>query len=69
MIRASAGRTTVIRFTNSLPAFAGSGEGTVIHLHGGHMPPEWDGFANEFMPFGTSRYYIYPNNQRAGTLW
>ncbi len=69
LIRASAGRTTVIRFTNSLPAFAGSGEGTVIHLHGGHMPPEWDGFANEFMPFGTSRYYIYPNNQRAGTLW
>jgi spore coat protein A, manganese oxidase len=68
-IRASAGGTTVIRFTNSLPAFAGTGEGTVIHLHGGHMPPEWDGFAAEFMPYGTSRYYIYPNRQRAGTLW
>ena len=68
-IYARAGRTTVVCFTNNLPEFAGSHEGTVIHLHGGHMPPEWDGFADEFMPFASSRYYIYPNKQRAGTLW
>jgi len=68
-IHATSGRTTVIRFTNNLPEFAGSHEGTVVHLHGGHMAPEWDGFPDEFMPFGTSRYYVYSNKQRAGTLW
>jgi FtsP/CotA-like multicopper oxidase with cupredoxin domain len=43
---------------------------TVIHLHGGHVPPNVDGF-----PLATAKpgdpptTYVYPNNQPAATLW
>jgi spore coat protein A, manganese oxidase len=50
---------------------------TVVHLHGGHVPPESDGypeawFTNGFKqvgPYFTNKVYYYPNSQRATTLW
>lgn len=50
---------------------------TVVHLHGGHVPPESDGypeawFTNGFAQVGpnfTTQVYNYPNIQRATMLW
>lgn len=50
---------------------------TVIHLHGGVVPPESDGypeawFTNNYQevgPFFTRKVYDYPNRQRPTTLW
>jgi spore coat protein A, manganese oxidase len=50
---------------------------TVVHLHGGEVPPESDGypeawFTNNFGQTGTfftTKVYYYPNEQRATTLW
>jgi len=50
---------------------------TVVHLHGLKVLPESDGypdawFTNQFAqtgPFFKNRYYDYPNDQRAATLW
>lgn len=49
---------------------------TVVHLHGGHVPPESDGdpeawFTRDYKetgPFFTTKIYKYPNHQRAATL-
>ncbi len=42
---------------------------TVIHLHGGHIPADVDGYPEStFLP-GSSVVYTYPNNQLPGTLW
>jgi spore coat protein A len=42
---------------------------TVVHLHGGHVPPEVDGYPEAtFLP-GEQVTYVYPNNQPAATLW
>ncbi len=50
---------------------------TVVHLHGGHVPPESDGypeawFTNGFAQTGDffkTKTYVYPNRQNATTLW
>lgn len=42
---------------------------TVVHLHGGHVPPEVDGYPEDtFLP-GQQVTYEYPLNQRAGLSW
>jgi len=42
---------------------------TVPHLHGGHVPPRFDGHPEyDFFP-GASDTYEYPNNQEPTTLW
>jgi spore coat protein A len=42
---------------------------TVVHLHGGHVPAEVDGYPEStFLP-GFSESYTYPNSQEAGYLW
>jgi spore coat protein A len=42
---------------------------TVVHLHGGHVPAEVDGYPEHtFLP-GEQVEYVYPNNQEAATLW
>ncbi|SEA90694.1 spore coat protein A [Thalassobacillus cyri] len=49
---------------------------TVVHLHGGHVPPESDGYPDAWFtrdfketgPFFTQKIYDYPNQQRAATL-
>lgn len=41
----------------------------VVHLHGGHVSEENDGYPeNTFLP-GHQAGYVYPNQQQAGTLW
>ncbi|ASO21247.1 spore coat protein A [Actinoalloteichus hoggarensis] len=72
------GRRTVVRHRNELPVPA------VVHLHGGHTPPEHDGYPIDLiLPVGMSagpgrggavlaegeRAYDYPLDQRAATLW
>jgi spore coat protein A len=80
---ARSGRRMVVRHRNELPV------PSVVHLHGGHTPPEHDGFPTDLVlptsgwrapsdghhtsvPGRTAngvRDYIYPNAQRAATLW
>jgi FtsP/CotA-like multicopper oxidase with cupredoxin domain len=43
-----------VRFRNELPVE------TVIHLHGGHMPADSDGFTNDFIHEHEFRDYAYP---------
>jgi spore coat protein A len=51
------------------PDTEGSAPRTVVHLHGGHVPPEVDGYPEDtFLP-GEEVTYVYPNNQEAATLW
>ncbi|MQA79772.1 MAG: multicopper oxidase domain-containing protein [Streptosporangiales bacterium] len=72
------GRRTVVRHANELTV------PMVVHLHGGHTPPESDGFPVDLVfPRGYespesghdgriargSRQYSYPMRQRAATLW
>lgn len=50
---------------------------TVIHLHGGVVPPESDGYPEAWFtsgyqtrgPFFTTKIYDYPNQQRPSLLW
>jgi spore coat protein A len=79
---AHTGRQVVLKLRNALVV------PIVNHLHGGHTPPESDGYPSDFvLPAGGfiqsplcgydalakttvgERDYIYPNNQRAATLW
>ncbi|GAA1873787.1 multicopper oxidase family protein [Pseudonocardia ailaonensis] len=73
------GRRTVVTHTNRLPV------PTVVHLHGGEVPEESDGYPTDYVhPAGMSsmdmggmagnvshgsRTYTYPVDQRAATLW
>ena len=43
---------------------------TVVHLHGGHVPPEVDGYP-EFtsLPGDPADVYTYPNDQQAAPIW
>ena len=51
------------------PDSTGSAPLTVVHLHGGHVPPESDGYPEDtFLP-GAQMTNVYPNNQDAATLW
>jgi spore coat protein A len=41
----------------------------VVHLHGGHVPHDADGYPEDtFLP-GQQDTYVYPNNQLPATLW
>lgn len=42
---------------------------TVVHLHGGNVPPESDGYPELWYTPGNSEIYDYPNLQQATTLW
>jgi FtsP/CotA-like multicopper oxidase with cupredoxin domain len=42
---------------------------TVMHLHGGHVPPEADGYPEATILPGAQTTYSYPNAQPAATLW
>jgi spore coat protein A, manganese oxidase len=41
----------------------------VTHLHGGKVPPESDGYPEDWYVPGKSVTYYYPNNQDAAHLW
>ncbi|MGE5175603.1 MAG: multicopper oxidase domain-containing protein [Hyphomicrobiales bacterium] len=51
------------------PDVEGKTPRTVVHLHGGHVPPESDGFPESTFVFGGSRTDRYPNSQLPATLW
>jgi FtsP/CotA-like multicopper oxidase with cupredoxin domain len=57
------GRRVVVQHTNRLAV------PTVVHLHGGATPPDSDGFPTDMILPDQSRTYVYPNTQRAATLW
>lgn len=62
-IKARRGRKVVVKQTNRLAV------STVVHLHGGVTPSDSDGFPTDMIMPGESKAYVYPNNQRAATLW
>jgi spore coat protein A len=41
----------------------------VTHLHGGKVPPQSDGYPENWYIPGESATYFYPNNQEAAHLW
>jgi spore coat protein A len=41
----------------------------VVHLHGGHVPPEVDGYPEATLLPGQAVSYAYPNLQNSSTLW
>jgi spore coat protein A len=41
----------------------------VIHVHGAKVPPESDGYPEDWYVPGKSRTYYYPNRQQSATLW
>ena len=42
---------------------------SVIHLHGAKVPPEGDGYPENWFVPGKSATYFYPNQQDAALLW
>lgn len=62
-IKAKAGRRTIVTYSNRLDL------PIAVHLHGGHVPPESDGHPLDLIQPGRNRDYVYPNTQRAATLW
>lgn len=62
-IKTRRGRRAVIRQFNTLP------EQAAVHLHGGNVPSGSDGLPGDEIDPGDSRYYVYPNQQQAATLW
>ena len=82
-IEARRGHPVSVEWVNELPArhflpidrsLHGAGPGvpavrTVIHLHGGRVPPESDGYPENWFEPGGSSISFYPNNQEATTLW
>lgn len=62
-IKARSGHRVVVRQINNL------GENTVVHLHGGHLPADADGYPMDYIVPGSYKDYVYPNNQVATTLW
>lgn len=82
-IEVTSGRPVKVCWMNRLPSVhllpvdktvAGADGGapevrTVVHLHGGHVPPQSDGHPEAwFRPGGYARY-DYPNDQPSATLW
>jgi spore coat protein A, manganese oxidase len=51
------------------PDMEGKAPRTVVHLHGGHVPPDYDGFPESTFVSGDSRLYLYPNAQLPTMLW
>jgi spore coat protein A len=42
---------------------------TVVHVHGARVPPESDGWPEDWYAPGKSATYSYPNRQEAAMLW
>lgn len=42
---------------------------TVVHLHGGNVPPDVDGYPEDWFVPGNYATYRYPNIQQAAPLW
>ncbi|HTW67345.1 MAG TPA: multicopper oxidase domain-containing protein [Bryobacteraceae bacterium] len=82
-IEARSGEEILIEWPNQLPAkhflpidhtIMGAEKGlpdsrTVVHVHGGRVPPESDGWPEGWYAPGKSATYHYPNQQDAALLW
>ncbi|MDB6152580.1 MAG: cotA2, partial [Chthoniobacteraceae bacterium] len=73
-IVATKNRAVSIRQTNNLPMTHDGGEMThmlpAVHLHGALVEPGSDGHPKDGIAFGGgTRDYLYPNQQRACSLW
>jgi spore coat protein A, manganese oxidase len=42
---------------------------TAVHLHGGHVGPESDGYPEDWVTPGHQQHTFYPNRQPAAMLW
>jgi spore coat protein A, manganese oxidase len=62
-IVATKGRQISVTQTNALS------ENITIHNHGHSVPAQYDGHPTDYIVPGASKTYLYPNNQRAATLW
>jgi spore coat protein A len=56
--------TTIHGADASVPAVR-----AVVHLHGAHVPPESDGYPEDWITPGQNAVYMYPDKQRSQTLW
>ena len=77
------GQGLLVEFVNRLPSkhlmpidhnLHGAGHDapdvrTVVHLHGGKVPPDSDGYPEDWFVPGESKLYYYPNDQEAAMLW
>ena len=82
-VEARKGQPMLIEWVNSLPArhflpidhtLCGAGKDlpevrTAIHVHGASVPPESDGYPEDWQIPGQSHTALYPMNQDAATLW
>jgi spore coat protein A, manganese oxidase len=71
-IRATRGRTVVVRQVNKLPAKhpqLGYESWTSTHLHGSPSRPQFDGYASDITLVGEWKDYVYENEMTARTLW
>ena len=41
----------------------------VVHLHGANVPPESDGYPEDWITPGQNAIFLYPDKQRSQTLW
>jgi|HubBroStandDraft_5_1064220.scaffolds.fasta_scaffold05812_1 spore coat protein A len=77
------GQEILVEWTNRLPekhflpidhSLCGAGKDVpdvraVVHLHGGRVPPDSDGYPESWTVPGKSAVYRYPNKQDAAALW
>jgi spore coat protein A, manganese oxidase len=83
IIAARKGQTLIVDWHNRLPekhrlavdhTLDGAGTDvpevrTTIHLHGGHVPSDDDGYPENWIIPGQTQRTVYPNQQRGATLW
>jgi spore coat protein A len=82
-IEARSGQPILIEWINALPlthflpvdhTLSGAGRDrpavrAIVHLHGGKVPPESNGYPEDWITPGKSLTCLYPNQQDAATLW
>jgi spore coat protein A, manganese oxidase len=71
-IKVNQGRQVKVRHANQLPAQHPTLQyepWTSVHLHGSASLPQYDGYASDITRPGFYKDYVYPNFQRARTLW
>jgi len=82
-IVAESGHPILVEWINALPVqhflpidhtLSGAGADrpavrAVVHVHGGRVPPESDGYPEDWITPGKALTVLYPNEQDAATLW
>ena len=51
------------------PNMEGNNPRTVVHLHGAHTAPQWDGYPEDTILPGQEQTFDYPNHQLPAALW